>query len=647
MNEEPSRTAANEARKLAAIMFTDMVGFSRQMGADEPRMLRLLEAHNQIIHQTVTGHHGHVIKTMGDAFLVDFPSVVNAVQCAQQIQTQLRAYNTKQENAEQIHIRIGIHLGDVVQKDGDVFGDGVNIASRLQTLAEPDTVCISQTVYKEVEKKLPLGTVVSLGQPKLKNIAERFQVYALLPEPPRGVRQKLQVQKLKLVRRRRVIQWSAALLGMMIVGWGVFKNWPLLTMLWYPSLGAPPGYRPPLVLDKPSIAVLPFVNLSDDPKLDNLGVGITTDLIVDLSKLSGLVVTMYHSTLLYKGQTVKIQEVSQELGVRYIVQGSVRTGGDRTLITAQLIDGTSGVQVWGERYERPLRELFAVQEEVRHKILLHVGLKLTPQEEEHLQSTYTPNLEAYNYIARACEAFFRIPATPKSNAQARQLAEQAITLDPNYALAYSLQGFTYWAEWVAGNPDPQLLERAFTRAQQALSLDDSSPGAHELMGVVYLWRDKQHERALAEIKRSLAISPNWFSSYNMLAITLNMLGRPEETVALEEEALRLSPRSHLLFLSNLGNAYRMLRQYEKSIATYQRVLAAMPYHPGSRLGLASVYGELGREEAAKAEAAVAFQILPNLSLATVRRLLPYQDPAELERHLAALRKAGLKEKSDE
>ena len=192
-----------ETRKLAAIMFTDMVDFSRQMGSDEVRMLRLLAVHNQLIHQAVTEHHGTVIKTVGDAFLVDFPSVVHAVQCAQLIQAQLRAHNTEKELAEQIHIRIGIHLGDIVQRDGDVFGDGVNIAARLQELAAPDTICLSQKVYEEVEQKLALNTVVSLGRPHLKNIAQRFQVYALLPEKPTSFRQQLRVQQLKLKQWRR------------------------------------------------------------------------------------------------------------------------------------------------------------------------------------------------------------------------------------------------------------------------------------------------------------------------------------------------------------------------------------------------------------------------------------------------------------
>ncbi len=242
-----------ETRKLAAIMFTDIVGFSRQMGADEARMLRLLAVHNQVIEQTIATHQGRVIKTFGDAFLVDFPSVVHAVQCAQRIQAQFRLHNVEQEKPEQIHVRIGIHLGDiVVQPNGDVLGDGVNIASRLQTLAEPDTICISHKVYEEVEKKLSLGTVVSLGRPKLKNIAPRFPIYALLPEHPKGLRQHLRVQRLKLSRRVGTAHRVVALVGLLALvsaGTLVIKN------LYFPS-------SPTLPLpDKPSIVVLPFTNM--------------------------------------------------------------------------------------------------------------------------------------------------------------------------------------------------------------------------------------------------------------------------------------------------------------------------------------------------------------------------------------------------
>ena len=337
---------------------------------------------------------------------------------------------------------------------------------------------------------------------------------------------------------------------------------------------------------------------------------------------------------------MKVQEVSKELGVRYVLEGSVRKAGDHILITAQLIDGTTGEHVWAERYDRPLSDLFAMQEEVRRKILVHLGLKLTPEEEERLQRTYTPSLEAYSYVTRGIESFLRI--TPAENARARQLWEQAIALDPTYAVAYAGMGLTYWVEWVSQwNQDPQALEQAFTLAQRALALDDSSPPAHELLGAVYLWRDKQHEQAIAEERRAIAYSPNWFSAYNMLGFALNFAGRPEETIANAEQAFRLSPRSfHYLF--PLGNAYRLTKRYEDAIATYQKILAVMPHNGGAHFGLAAVYSELGREEEARAEAAEVLRINPQFSLEALQQRLPYKDPAELERHLAALRKAGLK-----
>ena len=306
-------------------------------------MLRLLAVHNQLIQQAVAEHQGAVIKTVGDAFLVDFPSVVHAVQCAQGIQEQFQAHNAEKGHDEQIHVRIGIHSGDIVQRDGDVFGDGVNIASRLQTLAEPDTICISQVVYQEVAKKLSLGTVVSLGRPQLKNIAERFQVYALLLQPPSGVRQTLGIQWLKLKQKRRTLQ-AAAVVMLLLLGAGAVT----LRNRYFPSSPALP------LPDKPSIAVLPFANLSEDPKQEYFSDGITEDLTSDLSKLSGLFVISRNSASTYKGKAVKVQEVSKELGVQYVLEGSVRKADGQVRITAQLIDATQDHHLWTERYDRPL-----------------------------------------------------------------------------------------------------------------------------------------------------------------------------------------------------------------------------------------------------------------------------------------------------
>ena len=354
MKEEANSTVQTEHRRLAAIMFTDIVGFSRQMGSDEARMLRLLAVHNQLIQQAVAAHHGTVIKTIGDAFLVDFPSVVHAVQCAQQIHTQFRSYNVEKESEEQIHVRIGIHLGDIVQQDGDVFGDGVNVASRLQTLAEPDTICISQKVYEEVEKKISLGTVIYLGRPKLKNIVQRFAVYLLLPEQPQGLHQALQVQRLKL--SRRVGTPVLVLMSMLVFGGLLLFLFPSLPkFIIHRSSFITQEAQPPLPLpDKPSIVVLPFDNMSKDPEQDYFSNGITEVLTSDLSRISTLFVIARNTAFTYKGKATNVQDISKELGVRYVLEGSVQKASDQVRIVAQLIDTTTGSHLWSERYDRPL-----------------------------------------------------------------------------------------------------------------------------------------------------------------------------------------------------------------------------------------------------------------------------------------------------
>jgi adenylate cyclase len=337
-----------ETRRLAAIMFTDSVGFSRQMGSNEARSLRLLDTHNQVIHQAVTAHHGQVIKTVGDAFLVDFPSVVHAVQCAQRIQAQFHKHNAEKEKTEQIHVRIGIHSGDIIRQNGDVLGDGVNVASRLQALAEPDTICISHVVYREVEKKLALGTVVFLGRPKLKNITQRQPVYTLLSESPQGVRQTLRIQRLQLSRRvgPAHLAWPAVALGGLLLIAGTLaavqylsrpplspQSAVLVTQEAQPALPLP---------DKPSLVVLPFVNMSEDPKQEYFSDGLTEDLTSALAKISSLFVIARTSAFTSKGKTVKVQDVSQELGVRYVLEGRVRKADNQVRITVQLIDAPTG-----------------------------------------------------------------------------------------------------------------------------------------------------------------------------------------------------------------------------------------------------------------------------------------------------------------
>ncbi|MBI3302036.1 MAG: adenylate/guanylate cyclase domain-containing protein, partial [Deltaproteobacteria bacterium] len=593
-----------------------------------------------------TEHHGTVIKTVGDAFLVDFPSVVHAVQCAQHIQAQFRTHNAEKEPTEQIHVRIGIHLGDIVQRDGDVFGDGVNVTKRLQELAEPDTICISDVVYRDVTKKIPLGMVVSLGRPKLKNIAERFQVYVLLSAPPKRIRQTLRIQRLKLSRRVGRGVFVLVSVSVLLLGGIVFLLFPSLPTLITHHFSLVTRAEPGLPLpDKPSIVVLPFVNMSNDPEQDYFSDGLTEDLTSDLSQISSLFVISRNSAFTYKGKAVKLPEVSRELGVRYVVEGSVRKAGNQVRITAQLVDATQDQHLWSERYDRPLKDIFALQDEIRQKIVFALRVKLTPEEQERFQRAPTNNLEAYDYWLRGTESFLRAvyEAKKEANVQARQMFEKALELDPRYAGAYAGLGWTYWSDWfhVWHKDRAQSLERAFELGQRPVALDDSLPLPHRVLGQAYLWK-KQYEQAITEAERAIALDPNNAEGYADLGRILIFAGRPEEAIGVIEKAMRLNPRYPPAYLHDLGWAYNLAGRYEEALAPLEKALALAPNFLPTHMTLAVCYAELGRLEEAQAEMVEALRLAPNLSLEVVRQNLPYKDPADLERLLAVWRKAGLK-----
>jgi adenylate cyclase len=521
-------------------------------------------------------------------------------------------------------------LGDIVQRDGDVFGDGVNIASRLQGLAEADTICISDMVYRDVAKKLDLGTVVALGQPKLKNIAQRFQVYELLPEPPKGLRQTLRVQRLKLKPWRRPLQVAAAVLVLGLTGAGA-------VVLRDRYFSASPALPLP---DKPSIVVLPFVNMSNDPEQEYFSNGITEDITADLSKISSLFVIARNSAFTYKGKAVKVQEVSREMGVRYVLEGSVRKAGNQVRVTTQLIEATTGGHLWSERYDRPFTDIFTLQDEIRQKIVLALKVKLTPEEQERFKRAPTNSLEAYDYYLRGLESGSP-PSTKEANAQARQMCERALELDPQYAAAYARLSLTYWMEWFSQwSQDPQALEHGLEMAQKAVALDESLPVAHLILGWVYLMK-KQHDQAQTEMERAITLDPNFDPGYLGLAFVLISSGKPQEAVTTATKAVRLSPHQ-LSSLNGLGQAYVAAEQYEEAISIFKKILARYPDFWAAHWGLAVIYSELGREEEAKAEGAEMLRIMPNFSLEVWKQRNFHKDPAIIERWAAALRKAGLK-----
>ena len=405
-----------------------------------------------------------------------------------------------------------------------------------------------------------------------------------------------------------------------------------------PSSAPPPSAALPLP-DKPSIVVLPFVNLSGDPDQDYFSDGMTEDLITDLSKLSGLFVIARNSAFYYKGRAVKMAEVSRELGVQYVLEGSVRKADSQVRITAQLVDATTNYHLWAERYDRELQEIFALQDDIRQKIVTALKVKLLAEEQKQLKYFPTTNLEAYDYVLRGHAYLFRF--TKGANAQARRMFEKALELDPQYAGAYTALGATYYTDWAFfWSDNPKAMEQVLALVQRAVALNDSLPVAHGLLGVAYLHR-KQYEQAIAEEERALALAPNAIFGHVGLGLVLACVGRLAEAVELAQRAIRLDPHWAGRYAWDLGHAHYLLRRHEEAIAAFQHTLTWNPNFLPAHVRLAATYSELGREEEARAEAAMALQISPNFSLAGLRQRFPYKDPTVLERLLAALRKAGL------
>ncbi len=532
-NETPSsRTArAGVERKLTAILSADVKGYSRLMGDDEVATVRTLTAYREVMTTLIQQHHGRVVDSPGDNLLAEFASAVDAVQCAVAIQGALKVRNAELPALRQMEYRMGINVGDVIIEGERLYGDGVNIAARLEGLAEPGGICISGTVLDHVKNKLALR-YEDLGEQTVKNIADPVRVYRVLLEIPSplagegqgegvsreagssesGVRSptsKSQSPKLRRVgiAHRSWIVVTVAGLTLIVGAIVIVRHFTRPSLSIQDSAlrteAAPTALPLP---DKPSLIVLPFVNMSKDPEQEYFSDGLTETLTGDLSKISSLFVIARNSAFTYKGKAAKVQDVGREMGVRYVLEGSVQKADQRVRITTQLIDATTGYQLWSEQYDRPLHDLFALQDEVVQKIVTTLRLQLTLQEQGVIVRKHTDKLEAYDAFLRGVESFNRF--TKEANAQARQMFEKALALDPQYAGAYVSLGWTYWVEWLyRWSADPQTLERALALAHQALALDDSLPAAYSLLSNVYYLK-QQYDQAIAEAERAIALDPN-------------------------------------------------------------------------------------------------------------------------------------------
>ncbi len=581
-------------RKLTAILSADVKGYSRLMGEDEVATIRTLTAYRELMGSVIHQHRGRVVDTPGDNLLADFGSVVDALTCAMEVQRELTQRNAELPDQRKMEFRIGINLGDVVVEGERIYGDGVNIAARLESLAEGGGISISGMVYDQIVNKLDLSYAYQ-GEQTVRNIARPVRVY------------RVQLDAESVVSATDEEQ--------------------------------PPALPLP---DKPSIAVLPYTNLSADPEQEYFSDGMTDDIITDLSKISGLFVIARHSAFTYKGKAVKVEEVSRDLGVRYVLEGSVRRAGNRVRINVQLIDASTGGHLWAERYDRELEDIFALQDDITQKIVFALKVMLTTEEQTRFRQSPTTHLDAYDCFLRGMEFFWRL--TRESNTQARQMYEQAIGMDPTYAAAYAWRGYTHLLEWILQwRRDPQSLQQAFELTQQAVALDDAQPIGRLILGNVYLWGKREHEQALAEAEQAIALNPNFAQAYAHLGNFLVYAGRPQAAIEMIERAMRLDPHYPPLYLSWLGHAYRLTGQAETAIAILQRAVKRNPNYLYFHLHLVVTYSDVGREDAARAEAAEVLRINPKFVVEGLAQILPFKDPAVRERYLDALRKAGVPE----
>lgn len=622
-------------RKLTAILSADVQGYSRLMREDEAETVRTLTAYRGLMTKFIDDHRGRVVDSPGDNLLAEFASVVDAVQCAVSIQQELKKRNNLLPENRRMEFRIGINLGDVIEEGERIYGDGVNIAARVEGLAEVGGISLSGTVYEHVKNKLELDYEYQ-GEQAVKNISEPVKIYRVLMEPKRigG--------KVKAVRTSAGKRRSASVIVAIVVVIGI-----LLAVSWYlydrkpqPEETASPDRMALPLPDKPSIAILPFLNMSDDPEQEYFADGMTDDLITDLSKISGLFVIARNSVFTYKGKSVNVKLIGSELGVRYVLEGSVRKAGERVRINAQLIDSKTGGHLWAERYDRLLKDIFALQDEVTGKIVASLALELTAGERARIEHKTTYNLEAYDYFLRALDYYWRF--SMEANVQARRLFQKAIEIDSKLAKAYAKLGWTYLTDWIMGwSQDPMSLEQAISSAQKALSLEKTNSEALCLLASIQLFQ-KKHDQAIETYRKAIDLNPNYADAIAGLGDIFTWAGRPEEAIGLIRRAIRLNPGAPPYYQYQLGHAYLLAQRYEEAVDTLKESLTKNPDFLPSRLILAAAYGLLNMLEKARAEGAEIMKKSPETSLEVLHRNLPYKDPEILEGMLEALRKAGLK-----
>ena len=624
-------------RKLTAILSADAVGYSRLMAEDEAATVKTIASYREIMASLIKQHRGRVVDSPGDNLLAEFSSVVDAVQCAVAVQNEIQTRNADLPDNRRMEFRIGINLGDVIDEDGRIYGDGVNISARLEALADPGGICVSKTAFDQIETKLPLGYEY-LGEQSVKNIPKPVGAYRVLMKPDAAG--KVIGEKRFLGRYSRRAAMAAIIILVIVAGglvsWNIYLQ---QSKKIEPASMEKMAFQLP---DKPSIAVLPFVNKSGDPKQDYFSDGITETIITALTQIQNMFVIARNSTNTFKGKDVEIKQVAEELGVRYVLEGSVQKTEDRVRISAQLIDAIAGKYLWAERWDRDLADIFALQDEITKKIITSLNVTLLKGEDAKRWAQSTENLEAYLKFLEGTKIHQQ--NTKESNILGRQMLEEAIALDPNYIAAYDQLGVIHFVDAVYGWAESRdkSLKTAEELARKALSLDDSLPGPLITLSAVQFQRGEDINNVVAMRRKAVAHSPNSANPHAWLgAILTDVEGQAEEAIEEFKIAMRLNPFPPDWILNCSAVAYRVNGEYEKAIEILQKVIKRNPDAWLSHFELAACYGLLGREEEARAAAAEVLRIRPDF---TIEKLSghAYGDKANKKHTIEVLRNAGLK-----
>jgi TolB-like protein len=567
-------------RRLAAILAADVVGYSRMMELDETGTLAALrERRRQVLEPVIDRHRGRIFKVTGDGTLAEFASAVSAVECAVDLQRQMAAANADLPEEKRIVVRIGVNLGDVMVEGSDLYGDGVNIAARLESIAEPGGIVISGTAHDHVRNKVQAG-FDDRGVHVLKNLDEPVRVFAIT--------------------------------GMRTAGTAKAKD------------------------DRPSIAVLPFANLSGEAEQQYFSDGVSEDIITELSRFPSLKVVARNSSFQYRGQAVDVRRVARDLGVRYVLEGSVRRMAKRVRISAQLIDAVTGSHVWAERYDRDLEGLFEVQDEVTRTIVATLIGRVENAEMKSARQKPTQSLRAYEALLRGIEHLRGVG--DEENRRARELFETAIALDPGYALAHAYLCLALLVEHRYENTPETIKQRALDSGLTAVRLDPNESRCHQFIAQAYRFRG-QFDLAASHAERGMALNPNDANGIANAGVILAVVGRAEEGIALIQQAMRLNPFHPDWYWAGIAIGMYVTRRYEEALAANQRLSTPTSYWVVARA--AACLAQLGRLEEARAQAAEVLRLKPDLHLATER--LSYKNPADAEHVREGMRKAGLPE----